>query len=147
MRKQREEDDFWDEYEGFRSESSFYESNFVESSLDGCSSDEENLDGREEGGRGDSIEEGLGGGTIGGEYLRGIRGCEKNVNDVIKERWKNRLLEPGQLLICFQLSLRKFCPKMNMSYLLLYLLLLCQKVWGKKQEKHDLNRKLEPFTT
>ncbi len=59
MRKQREEDDFWDEYEGFRSESSFYESNFVESSLDGCSSDEENLDGRE-GGRGDSIEEGLG---------------------------------------------------------------------------------------
>lgn len=59
MRKQREEDDCWDEYEGFRSESSFYESNFVESSLDGCSSDEENLDGRE-GGRGDNIEEGLG---------------------------------------------------------------------------------------
>ena len=29
---------------------------------------------------------------------------QKNVNDVIKERWKNQLLQPGRLSICFQLS-------------------------------------------
>lgn len=28
---------------------------------------------------------------------------QKNVDAVVKERWKNRLLQVGQLLICFQL--------------------------------------------
>ena len=29
---------------------------------------------------------------------------QKNVKDDVKERWKNRLLQPGRLWICFQLS-------------------------------------------
>ena len=47
MRKQREEEDFWDEHEDFWSEPSSDESDFVESSFDGCSPFEENLDERE----------------------------------------------------------------------------------------------------
>ncbi len=34
LRKQREKEDFWDEHENFRSESSSDKSNFVESSFD-----------------------------------------------------------------------------------------------------------------
>ena len=111
MSKQREED-YWDEHEDFRSESSSDESNFAESSLDGCSSDEENS--AVDNGRGHGTQEGLGDNDGGGqleikdqsfrpvskddasEYLRGIRGVvhrpQKNVKDDVKVRWKNRLL-------------------------------------------------------
>ena len=57
LRKHREEEDFWDEHEDFRSESSSDESDSVESSLDGYSSHEEILDERENGG--DGTQEGL----------------------------------------------------------------------------------------
>ena len=91
LRKQREEEDFWDEHEDFRSESSSDESDFVRSSLDGYNSDEENLDKGENGG--DGTQEGLGDDNGGvqleakkhiimpvwkddaGGYRRGIRGC------------------------------------------------------------------------
>ena len=64
LRKQREEEDYWDEHEDLQSESSSDESNFAESSLDGRSSDEENseVDNR----RGDGTQEGLGECTVGG---------------------------------------------------------------------------------
>ena len=59
------------------------------------------------------------------EALEGVvHQPQKNVNDVVKERWKNRLLQPGQLLICFQPSLTKISPEMNVFYLLLYLLFI-----------------------
>ena len=91
LRKQREEEDFWDEHEDFRFESSSDESDSVESSLDGYSSDEKILDEGENGG--DGTQEGLGGDDGGvqlevkknviapvwkdnaGGYLRGIKGC------------------------------------------------------------------------
>ncbi len=44
MRKQREEEDFWDELEEFQSESSSDESNIKDSSLDEHSSDEDNME-------------------------------------------------------------------------------------------------------
>ena len=44
MRKQREEEDFWDEYEESLSESSSDESNLEDSSLDEPSSKEDNLE-------------------------------------------------------------------------------------------------------
>ena len=53
MRRQREEEDFWDEYEDVSVESSSDESSFDE-----YSSEEEEL--MVEGGRGDDIQEGLG---------------------------------------------------------------------------------------
>ena len=58
MRKQREEEDFWDEHEDPRLESSSDESNFDESSRDEQSSDEESLE--VDDGRGDNTQEGLG---------------------------------------------------------------------------------------
>ena len=109
LRKQREEEDFWDQHADFRSESSSDESNFVESSLDGCSSDEEDLDVREDG-RGDSIQEGLGDNDEevqlkvkdhsiqpvckddAGEYLRGIRGCGSSATEK-RERRRKRDME------------------------------------------------------
>ena len=44
LRKQREEEDFWDEFEELQSESSSDESNIEDSSLDEPSSDEDNLE-------------------------------------------------------------------------------------------------------
>ena len=52
LRKQREEEDFWDEHEDPRSESSSDESNFDESSHDEQNSDEESL--KVDDGRGDN---------------------------------------------------------------------------------------------
>ena len=67
------------------------------------------------------------------EALEGVvHQPQKNVNDVVKERWKNRLLQPGQLLIRFQLSLTKINLEMNVFYLLLYLLFFRQKIQEKK---------------
>ena len=108
LRKQREEEDFWDEHEDFRLESSSDESNFVELSLDGYSSDEENQDGRENR-RGDSTQEGLGDDDGGvqlelnnhsiqpvwkndaGKYLRGIRGCGSSATEKRERRRKREL--------------------------------------------------------
>ena len=43
-----------------------------------------------------------------GGYLQGIRGCVSLATEKCKqrrkERWKSQLLQPGQLLICFQPS-------------------------------------------
>lgn len=47
MRKQREEEDFWDEYKNSGWESSFDKSNVDKSSLGGYSSDKKNLDERD----------------------------------------------------------------------------------------------------
>ena len=58
MRKQGEEEGYWDEHEDFRSKASSDESTFAESSLDGRSSDEENSE--VDNGRGDGTQEGLG---------------------------------------------------------------------------------------
>ena len=108
LRKQREEEDFWDEHEDFRSESSSDESDFVESSLDGYSSDEETLDEGENGG--DGTQEGLGDDNGGvqleakkhiivpvwkddaGGYLRGIRGCGSSATEK-RERRRKREME------------------------------------------------------
>ncbi len=57
---------------------------------------------------------------------------QKNVNNVVKERWKNQLLQSSQLLICFQPSLTKISPEINVFYPLLYLLFFCQKIQKKK---------------
>ncbi len=108
LRKQREED-FWDEHEDFRSESSSDESDFVESSFDGYSSVEENLDEGENGG-GDSTQKRLGDNDEGvqlevkehiiqpvwnddaDEYLRGIRGCVSSAIEK-RERYCKREME------------------------------------------------------
>ena len=67
------------------------------------------------------------------EVLEGmVHQPQKNVNNVLKERCKNRLLQPGQLLISFQPSLTKINPVMNVFYLLLYLLSFRQKIHEKK---------------
>ena len=107
MRKQREGEDYWDEHEEFPSESSSDESNFVESSLDGRSSDEEHWDGK-----GDSTQEGFGDSNGGGYNSRlkiavsslfgkmtqvnnfeelgdVVHRPQKDVSVVVKERWKN----------------------------------------------------------
>ena len=74
LRKQREEEDFWDELEEFQSESSSDESNIEDSSLDEPSSDEDNVevDNR----RGDNTHAGLGdqdGGVQLGDKERSFR--------------------------------------------------------------------------
>lgn len=92
LRRQREEEDFWDEYEHFSLESSSDESNSDGSIQDGLSSEEEDL--VMENKRGDGRCEGLGDDDDGGVqlegeertfkpnwrgdaggYLRGVRGC------------------------------------------------------------------------
>lgn len=107
LRKQREEEDFWaDEHEDFGSESSSDKSNIDESRLGGYSSDEENLDEREN--VGDGTQEGWEI-TMGGynqrhkntllclfgkmmqvdvfEELGGVvHRPQKNVNDDVKEK-------------------------------------------------------------
>lgn len=107
LRKQREEEDLWDEYEEPRSESSSDESHFENSSLDGTSSEEDNLDGGKT--RGDNTCEGLGDDDDGGvqlraeerifrpvwkdksgDYLRGIKGCGSSATE---KREKRRIRE------------------------------------------------------
>ena len=108
LRKQREEEDFWDEYEGLRSESSSDESRFDECSLDERSTDEESLevDNR----KGDNTQEGLGDNNGGvqlededpifrpvwkdnaGGYLRGVRGFGSSTTEK-RERQRKRELE------------------------------------------------------
>ena len=58
MRKQSEEEDFWDEHEDLQPESRSEEPNFDESSLVERSSDEENVEADD--GKGDNTKEGLG---------------------------------------------------------------------------------------
>ena len=103
LRRQRDEEDFWDEYEDVSVDSS---SN--ESSPDEYSSEEEKL--MVEGGRGDNIQEGLGEDDGGvrleheeqnfrptwekdaGGHLRGVRGCGSSATDK-RERRRKRELE------------------------------------------------------
>ena len=103
LRRQRDEEDFWDEYEGVSVDSSS-----DESSPDEYSSEEEEL--MVEGGRGDNIQEGLGEDDGGvrlepeeqnfrptwekdaGGYLRGVRGCGSSATDK-RERRRKRDLE------------------------------------------------------
>ena len=104
LRKQREEEDFWDELEELQSESSSDESNIEDSSLDEPSSDKDNVevDNR----RGDNTHEGLGdqdgGVQLGdkersfrlvwkddaGSYLRGMKGCDLSAAEK-RERQRN----------------------------------------------------------
>ena len=108
LRKQREEEDFWDEHEDLRSESSSDESRFDECSLDEQSADEESLE--VDNGRGDNTQEGLGDNDGGvqlededpifrpvwkdnaGGYLRGVRGCGSSTTEK-RERQRKRELE------------------------------------------------------
>ena len=106
LRKQREEEDFWDEYEELRSESSSDESNFEDSTFDEPSSEEDNPEGGNR--RGDNTREVLGdpdgGVQLGveersfrpiwkdevGSYFRGIKGCGSSATE---KREKRRNLE------------------------------------------------------
>ena len=108
LKKQREDDDFWDEFEELQSESSSDDSGIEDSSLVEPSFDEDNLEVDNK--RGDDTYEGLGdedGGVhIGVEersfkpvwkddadsYLRGISGCESSASEKRKRR-RNRDLE------------------------------------------------------
>ena len=108
LRKQREEEDFWDELEELQSESSLDESNTEDSSLDEPSSDEDNVEVDNK--LGDNTYEGLGdqdgGVQVGdkersfrpvwkddaGSYLRGIKGCGSSATEK-RERRRNRELE------------------------------------------------------
>ena len=104
LRKQKEKEDFWDKYKDFRSESCSDKSDFIESSLDRYSSDEENLDEEENGGDGtqEALEDDNGGvqleakkdiivpvwkDDVGG-HLRGIRGCGSLATEKCKRRRK-----------------------------------------------------------
>ena len=92
MRRQREEEDYWDEYEDFSLDSSSEESDCNESSPDQPSSDGEEEKVIEDSKRGEDIRDGLGddGGvqleieertfeprwkSDADGYLRGVRGC------------------------------------------------------------------------
>ena len=108
LRRQREEEDFWDEYENLSSESSSDESKCDGSSQDEPSSEDEDL--VVENKRGDSTCEGLGdddgGVQLGSEkrifkptwrqdadgYLRGVRGCGSSATEK-RERQRKRELE------------------------------------------------------
>lgn len=129
FRKQKEEEDFWDEHEDLRSELSSDESSSDKSSSDksrlcGRSFDEEDSDGNY--GRGDNTKEGLGNNDRGVQlvvedhsfkpiwkddadgYLRGVRGCGSLTTEK-RERKRKKELEnsastTSQLWICFQLN-------------------------------------------
>ena len=107
LRKQREEEDFWDEDEDFRSESSSDDSNIDESSFDERSSDEENSG--VDNGRGDGTQERLGDNNGGvqleledhsfkpvwkddaGHNLRGVRGCGSSATEKLESRRKREM--------------------------------------------------------
>ena len=102
MRRQRDEEDFWNEYKGVSLDSSS-----DESSSDEYSSEEEDL--MVEGGRGDNIQEGLGEDDGGvrlepeernfrptwekdaGGYLRGVRRCGLSATDKCESQRKREL--------------------------------------------------------
>ena len=96
LRKQREEEDFWDEYEELQSESSSDESNLEDSSLDEPSSEEDSLEVDNK--RGDNTHEVLGdhdGVQLGveehsfmpiwkddaGSHLQGMKGCGSSATE------------------------------------------------------------------
>lgn len=107
LRRQREEEDFWDEHEDPRLDFSSDESSCDESSQDESSSAEEDL--VIENKRGDSTCEGLGDDDGGvqlksgertfkptwrgdaGGYLRGVRGCRSLATDKRERRRKKEL--------------------------------------------------------
>lgn len=109
MRRQREEEDYWDEYEDFGLDSSSDESDGNESSSDQLSSDEEEEDVVGINKRGGDIHEGLeddeGGVQLeieertfepkwksdAGGYLRGVRGCGSAATDTHEKRRKKEL--------------------------------------------------------
>lgn len=107
LRRQREEEDFWGEYEDFSLESSFDESN-CDGSIQDDSSEEENLVTEKK--RGDSRYEGLGDDNDGGVqlegeertfkpswrgdaegYLRGVHRCGSSATKKRKRRRKREL--------------------------------------------------------
>ena len=108
MRKQREEEDFWDELEEFQSEFSSDKSNIKDSSLDEPSFDKDNVEVDNK--RGDNTYERLGDQDrrvqLGdkkrsfrpvwkndeGSYLRGMKGCSLSAIEK-QERWRNWELE------------------------------------------------------
>ena len=103
MRKQREEDDFWDEHDDPQSESGSDKSNFDESSLDECSFDKKTrrwiIEGKIIHMKGWETKIG---GYISklkisfkpvlkdhsGEYLRGILGCASSATKKRERRWE-----------------------------------------------------------
>ncbi len=108
LRKQREEEDFWDELEEFQSESSSDESNIKDSSFDEPSSDEDNVEVDKK--QGDNIHVRLGdqdrGVQLGdkersfrpvsnndaGSYLQEMKGCGSSTKEE-RERQRNWELE------------------------------------------------------
>ena len=112
LRKQREEEDFWDEREDFWSKSGSDKSDFVESSFDGYNSVEENLDdGENEGG--DCTQKELGDNDVkvqlevkghiiqpvcnndASEYLRSIGGSGSSATEKREQRCKKEVENPA----------------------------------------------------
>ena len=109
LRTQREEEDYWDEYEDFSLDSSSEESDGNESSPDQPSSDGEEEKVIEDSKRGEDIREGLGDDEGGvqleieerifepkwksdaGGYLRGVRGCGSSATETREKRRKKEL--------------------------------------------------------
>lgn len=83
MKKQREEEDFWDEHEDLRSKSSSDQSRFDEFRLDEWSADEENLE--MDNGMGDNTQVGLG-----DNDFRGGLQLEEN-DPSFRPVWKNEV--------------------------------------------------------
>ena len=106
MRRQREEQDYWDEYEDFSLDSSSEESDGNESGLDQASSDEGEEEVRGKNKEREDIREGLGDDKGGvqleiekrtfepkwksdaGGYLQGVRSCGSSATDIRKKRRK-----------------------------------------------------------
>ena len=137
LRKQREEEDFWDELEEFQSEPSSNESNIEDSSLDEPSSDKDNLEVNNK--WGDNTYEWLGDQDGGvqlrveersfrpvwkddaGSYLRGIKGCGSSATEK-RERRRNRELEKSAsqtslMWRCFPLNVTKISLTIKMLHL------------------------------
>ena len=109
MRRQREQEDYWDEHEDYGLDSSSDESDCDELSLDSLSSDDEREVVIEEGGKEEGTCEGLGddeGGVLlddnkrilkpvwkkdAGGYLRGVRGCGSPATENREIRRKKEL--------------------------------------------------------
>ena len=108
LRRQREEEDYWDEYEDFSLDSSSEESDGNESSPDQPNSDGEEEEVIEDSKKGEDIREGLedeGGVQLeieertfepkwksdAGGYLRGVRGCGSSATETREKRRKKEL--------------------------------------------------------
>ena len=168
MRRQREEEDYWDEYEDFSLDSSSEESDGNESSPDQPSSDGEEEKVIEDSKRGEDIREGLGDDEGGvqleieerifepkwksdaGGYLRGVRGCGLSATETRENRRKKELKNPlliqRQLRICFQRNITRIDCIIYRLRLVPYCHFLCLKVhlirWLKKW-RPSLSYKLE----